>query len=97
MVFWPERVFGLRVDLMGCRVIFLELLGVPEVQKNGIEGIDGLIDGDLKIVVLRSEGRIQYKYCIGSYFTNGDFWAMDMDTVILFESYILLSNLANVV
>ena len=71
MRFWPERVFGLRVDLMGCGVVFLELLGVPKVQKNGIECIDGLIDGDAKIVVLRSEGRIQDKYCIGSYFTNG--------------------------
>ena len=96
-MFWPERVFGLWVNLMGCRVIFLELLGIPEVQKNCIKGIDGLIDGDLEIIVLRGEGRIQYEYCIRSYLTNGDFWAMHMDTVILFESYVLFANLADIV
>ena len=67
------------------------------IYRNCIKGIDGLIDGDLEIVVLRGEGRIQYEYCIRSYLTNGDFWAMHMDTVILFESYVLFSNLADVV
>ena len=85
------------MNLMGCRVIFLKLLCIPEVQENCVEGIDGIIDGYLEIVVLRGEGRVQYKDCIRSYLTNGDFRAMHMDTIILFKSDILFADLTYIV
>ena len=90
-------MFGLWVNLMGCRVIFLKLLCISEVQENCVEGIDGVIDGDLEIIVLRSEGRVQYKHGIGRDLTNGDFRAMYMNTIVLFKSDVLFSNLTYIV
>ena len=74
---------------MGCRVIFLKLLCITEVQENCVKGIDGVIDGDLEIIVLRGEGRVQYKHGIGRNLTNGDFRAMYMNTIVLFKSDVL--------